>query len=232
MAAMNPYIQLLQRVNIFDNLPEGELETLSECLIRRTYLRDNTIVSQSDPGDSMFIIEQGRVKVVLYGEGGREVILTVFRDGDFFGEMSLLDGQSRSANVIAMEDSHLLILERGAFLSHLRAHPQTALNILAVMSQRLRRADEIIGNLALLDVYGRLGRLLQDMAQREGKPAPGGVIIAQRPTHQELASMIGTSRETVSRVLSDFQRQGLIATEGKSLFISAGVMTNAPVSAR
>jgi CRP-like cAMP-binding protein len=162
------------------------------------------------------------VKVVLYGQSGREVILSVFKPGDFFGEMSLLDNQPRSANVIAVEESRLLVLDRSSFAKHLSSNPRTALNVLSEMSKRLRRADAIIGNLALLDVYGRVARFLRELAKSEGHDTPEGVEIKQRPTQAEIAAMIGTSRETVSRALSEFQRRGFIELTGKRIVLRRG----------
>jgi CRP-like cAMP-binding protein len=213
---------LLRQVSIFKGLDDDHIGKLSASLRPLDFQKDALIVSQDDTGEALYIIERGRVKVVLYGESGREMILTMFRPGDFFGEMSLLDGQPRSANVLCMEDARLLVLSRDDFLRHLREAPAVAANILAEMSRRLRKADEIIGNLALLDVYGRVARLLIDLAKKEGDPTDEGVVISSRPTQQDIASMIGTSRETVSRVLSEFQRRGFLQMQGKKIVLSHG----------
>lgn len=214
--------ELLARVNIFSGLSAAALQSLSACLKPVRFPKDAVIVGRDDAGDALFIIESGRVKVVLYGENGREVILSIFRPGDFFGEMSLLDGQPRSATVIATEDAQVLVLSRDDFVRHINDYPGTAVNILAEMSLRLRRADDIIGNLALLDVYARVARVLIDLARREGERRDEGVLIRERPTQQDLAAMIGTSRETVSRALSEFQRRGFLAMQGKSIMLSYG----------
>lgn len=162
------------------------------------------------------------MKVALYGENGREVILSVLKEGDFFGEMSLLDNQPRSANVRALDTSRVLVLSREVFHAALRSGPHVAIPILAEMSRRLRRADEAIGNLALLDVYGRVAHFLLDQARENGVQAEGGVVIKDRPTQQHIAAMVGTSRETVSRALSEFQRRGLIEMEGKEILLKHG----------
>jgi CRP/FNR family transcriptional regulator, cyclic AMP receptor protein len=219
---MSKYASLLQRVSIFEAMDEEVIERLSACLKPVPFEKDQLVFGQDDPGDALYIIEKGRVKVVLYGESGREVILTIFKDGDFFGEMSLLDGQPRSANVIALESTKALMLSREDFVAHLRERPNTALKVLAEMCLRLRRADEIIGNLALLDVYGRVARILIELAKKGGVAQDEGVLIRERPTQQDLASMIGTSRETVSRVLSEFQRRGFLSMQGKSILLSHG----------
>lgn len=214
--------ELLKRVSIFENIGEAAITELASCLQPIDFAKDAVIFSQSDQGDALYVLESGRVKVVLYGESGREVILTIFRDGDFFGEMSLLDGQPRSANIIALEPTRVLKLSRDDFVQHLETHPATALKVLAEMCLRLRRADEIIGNLALLDVYGRLARILIDLGKRQGIHKDEGIVIKERPTQQELASMIGTSRETVSRVLNEYQRRGFLTIQGKSIVLSHG----------
>ena len=133
--------------------------------------------------------------------------------------MSLLDNQPRSANVIALEEARVLILKREDFADFLKSAPAAALNVLAEMSRRLRKADEIISNLALLDVFGRVARVLLDLASEDGKECEEGIEISARPTQQEIANMAGTSRETVSRALSEFQKRGLIQATGRSILL-------------
>lgn len=214
--------QYLQKVGIFADLPREELRDLAGRMQPRDIPTGSVIVGQEDRGDSLFVITEGKVKVVLYGDTGREIILTMFRPGEIFGEMSLLDNQPRSASVIAVEATKALVLERAAFVRHLAAHPNTAIAILAEMSRRLRQADRVIGNLALLDVYGRVARLIKDLAQKEGVETDEGVLIKERPTQQEIASMVGTSRETVSRALNDFAKRGLILMSGKQIVLRHG----------
>ena len=214
--------ELLSQVSIFKGLTQEALAVLSSCLKPLHFARDVRIVGRDDQGDALYIIENGRVKVTLENSSGREVILSIFRAGDFFGEMSLLDGQPRSASVIAIEESDVLMLSREDFAKHLAECPETALNVLAEMSRRLRRADEVISNLALLDVYGRVAHTLLDLGRREGRNTDEGVLIRERPTQQDLAAMMGTSRETVSRILSELQRRGLVSMQGKSILLSHG----------
>lgn len=219
---MTPVIELLSRVTIFTGLDRPALDDLGGCVQAQHFAKDAVIVGRDSRGDALFIVESGRVKVVLYGDNGREIILSIFRNGDFFGEMSLLDGQPRSATVIAMEPAHVLVLSRDDFVRHLALYPGTALKILAEMSRRLRKADEIIGDLALLDVYGRVARVLLELGRRDGVRTDEGVLVRVRPTQQDLASMVGTSRETISRALSEFQRRGFLFMQGKSLLLSYG----------
>ncbi|HET6438766.1 MAG TPA: Crp/Fnr family transcriptional regulator [Anaeromyxobacter sp.] len=211
---------LLRGVSIFADLDGGALSALERVAEPREFPEGAVIVSQEEPGESLYVLVRGRVKVVLYGPTGREVILYIFRSpGDFFGEMSLLDDQPRSATVIAAERSRLLSLSRADFQQHIAAHPRTALRVLTELSRRLRRADEVIGNLALLDVYGRLATKLKEMAESEGEEREDGILIRERPTQAEIAAMIGTSRETVSRALSELARRGFLEMSGKRLLL-------------
>ena len=211
---------LLRNVSIFADLDPASGAALERLAEVREYADGAVIVSQEERGDALFVLVSGRVKVVLYGESGREIILSIFKTpGDFFGEMSLLDNEPRSATVIAAERSRLLVLSRRDFQAHIEGHPRTALRVLTELSRRLRRADEVIGNLALLDVYGRLAGKLRELAATEGEESEEGVILRQRPTQAEIASMIGTSRETVSRALSDLARRGLVVMTGKRLLL-------------
>ncbi|HOX44289.1 MAG TPA: Crp/Fnr family transcriptional regulator [Myxococcota bacterium] len=212
-------VALLKRVTIFANVEEQALRELAALVITKDYPKETLVFGQDDPGDSMFVIASGQVKVVLYGENGKEITLTFFRAGDIFGEMALLDDKPRSANVLTTEPSQLLILKREAFIEHLKRCPATAIEVLAVLCQRLRKADEVIGNLALLDVFGRVARVLMDLAKSDGETIDEGVLIRKRPTQQDIASMVNSSRETVSRVLSEFQRRGLLLMDGKKVVL-------------
>jgi len=213
------HIDLLRKVAFLAPLGDGELHTLSDRLVERLYRRDRVVVQADDPGDSMYFIARGQAKVILSGGGGREVILATLRAGDFFGEMSLLDGRPRSASVIAIEDSRLLMLPREALMDLVRNEPEIALALLGEMSARLRRADAAIADLALVDVYGRVARYLVDQAKNNGKPVGDGTMLKSRPTQQHIASTIGTSRETVSRALSDLKRRGFVVTRGRDIVV-------------
>jgi CRP/FNR family cyclic AMP-dependent transcriptional regulator len=160
------------------------------------------------------VLRQGRVKVVLIGEDGREVILGVLEPGAHFGELALIDDQPRSAHVIAMDDAQLLILRREDFRRRVEANPTVAWALLTELSRRLRRADQKIGGLVLLDVPGRIARLLLDLADEAGTPA-----IDKPLTHQTIAQMIGASRETVSRAMKEFQDGGLITVERRRIAV-------------
>ena len=145
-------IEVLRKVPLFAGLPPQDLQPTRE----RSYPKGSVIVFEDDPGDALFLVAAGQVKVVLIAEDGREVILSVLGEGSFFGEMAVIDEEPRSAHVIAMEDSSLLVLRREDFHARLRHSPEVAISLLKEISRRLRRADEKIGSLVLLDVNGRV----------------------------------------------------------------------------
>src|SRR5918997_5645796 len=182
----------LRTVPLFSKLDVEELRRFAELTRQKHYPKGSVIVFEEDPGDSLFVVRSGRVKVVLVGEDGREIILGVLGVGEHFGELSLIDNQPRSAHVIAMEDASLLVLYREDFRRRVETSPAVALALLTELSRRLRRADNKIGGLVLLDVPGRIARLLLDLAEEAGADR------LEKPlTHQTIAQMIGASRETV-----------------------------------
>ena len=220
----HPHLEVLKRVSIFAHLDEATLIDLLRRMTIRRWHGGSIVMGQSEPGDALYIQVSGRTKVVLFGENGREMILSVLGPGDFFGEMSLFDGKPRSANVVAIDDVTLLVLEREAFIAHLARSPRTALTLLREMADRLRRANEIINNLALHDVTSRLTRTLFTIAAESGETRDDGILIRQRPTQQDLANMVGTCRETVSRALSSMARRGLVVSRGRSLLLSRALI--------
>lgn len=209
----------LKRVPLFADFEDQELDELLAVMKEKRFLRDATILIQRDPGESCFLIVSGEVKVSLFGEDGKEIILAKLGEGEVFGEMALLSGSPRSATVIAMQDTTLLVLEREEFNKLLMRQPKLALKILAVMADRLRKADEKIEALVLFDVSQRVTQFIVEMAKKEGVQSPEGLIIRRRPTHREIANMTGTTRETVSRVLSELARGGYVSMTGKRLTI-------------
>ena len=208
-------VDFLATVPLFNGLDRTELEKFAEVTREKSYPKGSVILFEDDPGDSLFVVREGRVKVVLIGEDGREVILGVLGVGEYFGELSLIDDRPRSAHVIAMEDSNLLVLRREDFRKRVESSPSVAWSLLTELSRRLRRADDKIGGLVLLDVPGRIARLLLDLAEESGTNA-----IEKTLTHQTIAQMIGASRETVSRAMKDFQDAGWITVERRRIAIA------------
>ena len=207
-------LAVLRRVPLFAGLPEADIAALADLCREREYPKGSVILFEADQGDTLYLVGAGQVKVVLIGEDGREVVLSVLGEGAFFGEMALLDDEPRSAHVIALDDSRLLLLRREDFRNRLRASPELAITLLRELSRRLRRADDRIGSLVLLDVSGRVADLLLQSAAEEK-----GDLITRRLTHHLIGQMIGASRETVSRTMRDFVERGLIGVKGRQITI-------------
>jgi CRP-like cAMP-binding protein len=211
--------EVLRTVPIFSELADQDIASLAHLALRKRYPKDTVVFFENEEGDFFFTILEGRIKVTILGDDGREVILSVLGPGDFFGEMALLDNEPRSATAIAVEESELLSLHRNDFQSVLNDNRSITNALIRVLSARLRRANHQISTLALLDVYGRVARVIVDMAREEGKRLRDGRIAFRRATHQEIANRIGTTRETVTRMLKDLERQGLIHVEGKEIVV-------------
>ena len=211
--------ELLRTVPIFSELTDEDIVSLARVAIRKHYAKDAVIFFENEEGDFFFMILDGRIKVTILGDDGREVILSLLGAGDFFGEMALLDNEPRSATAIAVEDSELLSLHRTDFQSVLSDKTSIASSLMRILSGRLRKANHQISTLALLDVYGRVARVIVDMAREEGRRLKDGRIAFRRATHQEIANRIGTTRETVTRMLKDLERQALIKVEGREIVL-------------
>jgi CRP-like cAMP-binding protein len=211
--------ELLRSVPIFSELSEADFASLAKVANRRRYPKDSVVFFENEQGDFFFMILEGRIKVTILGDDGREVILSLLGSGDFFGEMALLDNEPRSATAIAVEDSELLSLHRNDFQSVLSDNRSIMVGLIKVLTARLRRANHQISTLALLDVYGRVARVIVDMAREEGRRLKDGRIAFRRATHQEIANRIGTTRETVTRMLKDLERQGMIHIEGREIIV-------------
>ena len=205
---------VLQKVPLFSQLGPADLERVIEFTRERTYPKNSVILFEDDPGDALYVVATGQVKVVLIGEDGREVILSVLGVGEFFGEMALIDDEPRSAHVIAMEDSTLLVLRREDFQGILKQTPGIAIPLLRELSRRLRRVDEKVGSLVLLDVHGRVARLLLELADEAGAER-----VTRRLTHHTIAQMIGSSRETVSRTMRELVDKGFIEVSRRDIVI-------------
>ena len=212
-------VSFLRQVPLFESLDDAEIDALSDLTFTRTFAKEAVIILAEEEGDTLFIIKSGQVKVSIVSEEGREVILSLLGSGAVFGELSLLDGKPRSANVVATEDTELVMLRRSDFVQLIYKTPQIATALLAELASRLRKTDRQIEGLALLDVTSRISETLLQLASEQGSETEEGVVISNRPTHQELANMSGTTRETVSRVLKRLESQGYIISKGRKLVI-------------
>lgn len=217
--------ELLKGVDLFSALDDAQLNTIAQMLIEKSFRKGDIILMEDDESNqSLFIIAKGEVKVVLTAEDGREAILASLKEGDFFGEMALLDGEPRSATVRAVEESRLLTIRREDFMAAMKKQPDLALTLLTEMSRRLRKSNRQISSLALMRVYGRVAATLLQLMEERGirsktKDGKSMIVVKDRPTQQFIADMSGTTRETVSRVLNYFQKKGYIVLDGKDLLI-------------
>jgi len=202
--------RVLAQVPFLAELSPEEVEQLSKCLRRRRYRKGEVIFLEGDPGTTLYLIEAGRVKIAVTSPQGREVILALRGPGDFFGELSLLDDEPRSADAAAHEPCDLLLLQRSDFVRFLEARPKAAVRLLAAVSRRLRHTTEQVQDVASLDVPGRLARVLLDLAESQGQPRDEGLVLPARLTQAELAGLVGATRESVNKWLGFYERQGLL----------------------
>jgi CRP/FNR family cyclic AMP-dependent transcriptional regulator len=209
---------MLKRIPLFSDLAEQELELLADTLRRRAFAKGMIIFHKDSPGQTLYVIESGKVRIFILSESGQEISVNIYGPGDFFGELALLDGLPRSAGAVVMEDTVTLTLHRDDFLQLLQDHPELAMNIICVLSTRLRYTTMYAESLAFLDVYGRVAAKLIEVSDRYGVHKEG-IEIELRLTQAELASWVGSSRESVNKVLGAFRDQGLIRLEGQKLTI-------------
>ena len=212
-------IELLQSVALFWDLSEEELGYISEKMIARHYESGKFIFLEDSEGEQCFFVVQGSVKVTRLSKEGREVILAMLNEGEFFGEMALLDGESRSANVIALEQTEVLTLNREDFLVVLHDYPQIAIQLLKEMAHRLRKSDRQIASLSLSDAEKRIALCIIRFADEQGVIRRGQVNIPRVPIQQDIANMAGTSRETVSRAINLLEKEHFIKRKGRELLI-------------
>lgn len=210
---LNPLV--LKTVPLFAAFSDQQLSTLLNYVQHRSYPRNVYVMQAGDETDSLYVILSGKVKVVIADDQGREVILGHMGSQDFFGEMGILDDQPRSASVYTLEPCEMLRLSKAGFVNCLRENADVAMLVIRHLVRRLREADRKIESLALVDVSGRVARLLMDMAQE----VDGRLVVPRMPAKQEIARMIGASREMVSRVVKELETRGLIRAERRSVVI-------------
>jgi len=208
-------IVLLRNVPLFSMLPEGQLQLLTRVLSRKAYPKNSTIIAAGDPTDAMYIVVSGRLKVVMSDKEGQEVILAILNQGEFFGEMGLIAQAPRSATVTTIEPCELLTITRADFTKCLQGNFDLTMNVIRGLVKRLREADKKIGSLALMDVYGRVARLLLEMAET----IDGQKVVTKKLTKRDIAKMIGASREMVSRVMKELQASGRIEVRAREILL-------------
>ena len=211
---------VLKAVPLFASFPDEQLRMVATMVARRSATRATTIMAGGDAIDSLYIVLSGRLKVMMSDSDGKEVILAILGPGEFFGEMGLIDDEPRSASVVTLEPCELLSIAKRDFRKCLAENFEMAMAVMRGLVRRLREADRKIGSLALLDVYGRVSRLLLDMAE----VVNGERIVTKRLPKQDIAKMIGASREMVSRVMKDLQVGGYIEMRGSNIVLRDTIM--------
>ena len=212
-------IELLQSVSIFWDLNENDLGHIADKMVAKHFENGNYIFLEDSEGEQCFFVLEGSVKVTRLSKDGREVILAMLNEGDFFGEMSLLDGESRSANVIALEKTKVLTLDRNDFIAVVNDYPKIAVQLLKELARRLRKSDRQIASLSLSYAEKRIALCIIRFADEQGVIQNGKVSIPKTPIQQDIANMAGTSRETVSRALGLLEKEDLIERNGRELII-------------
>ena len=213
-------VQLAGNVPLLSALNARDRDAICRVMIFKRFETGQTIVhEEDDETQTFFIIISGRVQVAVITSEGKKSILATLKRGEFFGEMAILDGEPRSASVVAAEPCELLLLYRKSFLDILKRYPAIAIQMLIEMSKRLRRANKHINTLSLMSVYGRVADALLRLAREQGQKQGSIIIIPNRPTHQVLADMVGSSRETVSRILSQLQKKHYISIDRSRMVI-------------
>lgn len=196
----------LRTFSLFQGLPDERLANVTRCAMMRRVPRGQAVVHAGDQPDYVYFVLTGNLKVLVSDEDGREVILTILGQGEIFGEMGIFDEQPRSASVVAVQPADLVMISKQDFKQLMRDDFDIAWRLMCNLAERLRNADRKIESLALMDVYGRVAHLLLEMAEQKD----GQTIVTRKISKQDIAKMIGASREMVSRVMKDLGVQGLI----------------------
>jgi len=209
--------KLLKNIPLFSELDDEDIQRIADLMVTKRYKKNNLIIFEEDLGRNMFIIKEGRVKISGISDEGGEAIFSILGEGEFFGELSIIDGLPRSATVTSIDDVDLWVLNRGDFLEMLQKFPQIAIVLLKELARRIRRSDLQIKSLSLKDARGRVGATLMRLAEDIGLFRGGKVVIDELPLQRDLASIAGTSRETISRVIKKFEDEGLMVKVENSL---------------
>ncbi len=209
----------LGRIRLFAGIDPDAAEKLESRARRRSFRRGEVIFHKGDPGATLYIILSGQVKIVLPSEGGEEAVLGVLDEGEFFGELSLIDGRPRSATIMATLPTEAMVLHRDEFIAFVEANPRVAIDLLHTLCQRLRETDEFVEDAVFLDVPGRLAKKLLELAGEYGQTGTGGTMIGLRITQQELATMVGATRESVNKHLRAYRARGIIEIDRQRITV-------------
>lgn len=212
-------IDLLRQSSLFAGLPDDLLEAIGQTLGKRTYAKGMVLFHKGSPGQRLYLIESGQVRIFVLSDSGQEITLNVHGSGECFGELALLDGGSRSASAVAVEKLVTYTLDREDFLDLLETYPKLARHTLALVSGRVRHLTALFETLAFLDLHGRVASCLLDLSEHHGQTTAEGTVLQLRLTQAELASCVAATRESVNKVLGDFRDEGFIRQDGHVLTI-------------
>ncbi len=201
---------VLATIDLFSSLPRDDLDALAGLSNERRAARDTVVVRRGGTDACLLVLVHGRMRVSAVSGEGREVTLRIMEAGTFLGEIALLDGRERSADVTAMTDSLLLVIERAAFLPFLSARPDLMLRLMEILCDRLRRSSAAFEDVALASLSSRLARLLLDLAAQHGRPVPEGVRIRIKLSQKELSAQVAATRERVNKQLRQWHEQGVL----------------------
>jgi len=205
---------LLRDVPLFQGLSDAEIRSIAAHAVVRSVARNTVLLREGEPPVSLYVVRRGRVRVSVSGEDGRELVLTMLGPRELFGELALIDGEPRSATVMATDDSEIAVVSRADFTECLRKNPDIAIKLLKGLALRVRELNEKVKGFAMLDVQGRVEHLLQRLAlERDGQ------LVTDPITQQEIANMVGASREMVSRIINQMRSDGVIEINGRAITV-------------
>lgn len=213
-------LKQFKKISIFENMPDELLREISTKVSNKFLKKDETLFFKGDIGDSLYIIKKGKIKISIPTEEGEELIISIFSDGDFFGELSLLDKAPRSADAVAMTDTELLVLRRDVFYTYLFERKQAIEAIISTLCKRLRKTDDFLADLCYASVPKRLVKTLIELSERFGKKFDEKIILDLEITQGDLGAMLGVTRETVNRELMKLKLQGILTKEKKKIIIN------------
>jgi len=210
---------VLSRAPLFEALDEDGAKALRSMLNDVELPRGDRLFDEGDAGDRLYVVLEGKIKLTRAASDGRENLLSVLGPGEMFGELSLFDPRPRTASAVAITDARLAALAHADLLSWLTGRPDVALHLLRALAQRLRRANDVMADLVFTDVPGRVAKALLDLADRFGEPQGDGLQVHHDLTQEELAQLVGASRETVNKALADFAARGWLQLSAKSVLL-------------
>lgn len=212
-------IEVVRNATLFAGLDDESTSALLKFMKPRSLRRGTVLFREGDFGNELYIVSTGKLKVGRESPDGRENLLSVVGPGEMIGELTLFDPGTRSTTVTAVSQTELLSLEHNDLMTWLEERPQAAMNLLRALAQRLRRTNDTVGDLVFSDVPGRVAKALLDLAERFGKQGPDGTLVAHDLTQEELAQLVGASRETVNKALADFAARGWLRLEARAVVI-------------